>query len=101
MKERLIAKYMAQQILLHWFLSRSGFLRINPENAFENPFRVKPASNQRLRPLFFCIRTAAAHFEKKALIFCMFGFHFEVLMHYLDLTSALAGLWVLQIQSPW
>jgi hypothetical protein len=36
---------------------------LNPENGLENLFRVEPASNQRLRRLFFCIRSAAMNLE--------------------------------------
>jgi len=37
--------------------------QIDPENALENLFRAQPASNQRLRRLFFCIFSAATNFE--------------------------------------
>jgi len=36
---------------------------LNPKNALENLFRAEPASNQRLRRLFFFIRSAATNFE--------------------------------------
>jgi hypothetical protein len=36
---------------------------IIPKNTLENPFQAEPASNQRLRRLFFCIRSVAANFE--------------------------------------
>jgi len=50
---------------------RDGYFRtkvkshFNPENALENLFRAYPPrrTNQRLRRLFFCIRSAATNFE--------------------------------------
>jgi len=35
---------------------------INQENVIKNLFRVEPASNQMLRRLFFCNRSAATNF---------------------------------------
>jgi len=54
-----------------------------PEKALENLFRVETTSNQRLRRFIFSNRGAAMVIENKALIYCILGSHYEVLMHYL------------------
>jgi hypothetical protein len=46
-----------QQILKY------SFEAINQENVIKNLLRVEPASNQRLRRLFFCIHRASMNFE--------------------------------------
>ncbi len=62
-----MVEFHKESTLVLVFLFGSENPCFNPENALENLFRAYPPrrTNQRLRRLFFCIRSAAKNLESK------------------------------------
>jgi hypothetical protein len=63
MKIRIVQPCFRKISVFDWEMDSELEFCFNPENTLENLFRVEHASNQRLRRLFFCIRSAVTNFE--------------------------------------